>query len=314
MFFPSYSDDNQRPEESQGSPPDGKSSEFPGVVLRPKKKAEFDPFADILGSPVGVSKLRWSQELNPLYDYIKGVKISEGMGSQDFRLYEVMAHERKKNRRSGKPPSVIAEEESEQSQSEHEPSTSPREENVGGMAIPAATIPTIVEPPNEPMVLVEPEEMSVSAAAMCTLPRTLKPHLYEDIVAIQAQLSQNERPVSSIEEGGKPARVASVTRTSSDREGKKADLRSATMTYESVALRRFRMTENKSSVSSISPRLGKRVLQQRRSKTVASMDDTETVKRKQKPMRVADNMKVYMCVCVCVVGGGGGGGGGGVCI
>jgi len=268
--------------------------------LRPKKKQEFDPFADILGSPMGVSKLRWSQELNPLYDYIKGVKISEGMGSQDFRLYESMAHDQKKNHRSGKHPSVIAEEESEQSQSEHEPSTSPKE-NVGGMALPAAAMPVIVEPQKEAMVLVQPEdtqEMSVSAAAMCTLPRTRKPHLYEDITTIQQQLTQSERPVSSIDEGGKAARVASVKRTSSDREGKKPDLKSATLTYEPVALRRFRMTENKTSASSISPRLGKRVLQQRRSKTMTSMDDTETVKRRQKPMRVADNMKVWGGICV----------------
>ncbi len=43
----------------------------------------------------------------------------------------------------------------------------------------------------------------------------------------------------------------------------------------------------------VSPRLGKReLIQQRRSRTMAIRDDSETVKVKQKPVRVADALKV----------------------
>lgn len=42
-----------------------------------------------------------------------------------------------------------------------------------------------------------------------------------------------------------------------------------------------------------SPRIGKRELQQqRRSRTIGSLDDTETVKKKQKPVRASDELKV----------------------
>ena len=49
-----------------------------------------------------------------------------------------------------------------------------------------------------------------------------------------------------------------------------------------------------------SPRIGKRELQQqRRSRTIGSLDDTETVKKKQTPVRASDELKVcggHMCV------------------
>ncbi len=42
-----------------------------------------------------------------------------------------------------------------------------------------------------------------------------------------------------------------------------------------------------------SPRIGKRELQQqRRSRTIGSLDDTETIKKKQKPVRASDELKV----------------------
>ena len=60
------------------------NSKHPGVMLRDKKKESLisDPFADIM-SPKSASRLRWSQELNPLYDYIKGFKVSEGVKLYD---------------------------------------------------------------------------------------------------------------------------------------------------------------------------------------------------------------------------------------
>ena len=54
----------------------------PNVIYRhqvnPDKKD--DPFEDLLKAPPSKSSLRWSQELNPLYDYIRGVKVSPVYG------------------------------------------------------------------------------------------------------------------------------------------------------------------------------------------------------------------------------------------
>ena len=230
--------------------------------------------------------------MNPLYDYIKGVRISEGMASQGIRLYDTAAEEEKRGHR-GKTPNTILEEDLEQLQSESELATSLKG-NHGGYA----TAPNVmVESPKEPNLpeLEESAEMSRMAAATCTLPRTgRKAHLYEDISLLTMELPQGERPVSNIE-GEK--KVVTITRTSSDKETKKPELRSATVSYQSVVPRRLRTGDITS--HSVSPRLGKRILQQRRSRTISSMDDTETVKRKQKPIKAADNMKVCVCVCVC---------------
>ena len=58
------------------------------------------------------------------------------------------------------------------------------------------------------------------------------------------------------------------------------------------AVRRLQTLESPQERSgSVSPRLGKRELQ-RRSRTVSSIDDTEAIARKQKPLREADMMKV----------------------
>ena len=51
-----------------------------GVVLRGKKSNDSDPFADLLTAPSNKSHLRWSQELNPLYDYIRGTKVKPSVG------------------------------------------------------------------------------------------------------------------------------------------------------------------------------------------------------------------------------------------
>ena len=54
-----------------------------GVIMRQKSSTSDDspdPFVDLLSAPPNKSRLRWSQELNPIYDYIKGVKISPKLG------------------------------------------------------------------------------------------------------------------------------------------------------------------------------------------------------------------------------------------
>ena len=47
-----------------------------GIVFRVKKENGNDPFADLLLAPPSKSHLRWSQELNPIYDYTRGMKVS----------------------------------------------------------------------------------------------------------------------------------------------------------------------------------------------------------------------------------------------
>lgn len=114
--------------EGEGNPGTNASS---GVKLRNKKKEDVmacDPFADLL-SPKSASRLRWSQELNPLYDYIKGFKISDSVKLYDStpsKLVqstkaplensgneEVGADEEGGVASNGKPPSMIIEEEGE---------------------------------------------------------------------------------------------------------------------------------------------------------------------------------------------------------
>ena len=94
---------------------------FEQVKLREKKqRSQQDPFAELL-SPKATARLRWSQELNPLYDYIRGFKISDGVKLYDTtpsKLLESSSDRTKKEvsdeKTSYKPfPEVIMEEELE---------------------------------------------------------------------------------------------------------------------------------------------------------------------------------------------------------
>ncbi len=85
------------------------------VKLRQKK---HDPFADLL-NPQSKARLRWSQELNPLYDIIKGFKVSDGVKLYDTTPSKLLESSRASDsgntpsdRSSYKTPSVIIEEES----------------------------------------------------------------------------------------------------------------------------------------------------------------------------------------------------------
>ncbi len=87
---------------------------YESVKLRQKK---HDPFADLL-SPQSKARLRWSQELNPLYDIIKGFKVSDGVKLYDTRPSMLLESSRASDivnapldRSSYKTPSVIMEEE-----------------------------------------------------------------------------------------------------------------------------------------------------------------------------------------------------------
>ena len=272
---PTNSGDDQK---TEGGNPSSDAST--AVVLRPKKKRmPSDPFADILGTPQAVSRLRWSQELNPIYDFIKGIKISESISSQDIKLYDVTPAARKASSEEGgnavakdspltmKPPSIILEEEPEQDQT-----VSPKPDDV-------SPSPAAADKPN----WVKPEKVYITAAS-CTMPRMRKQHLYEEVMAVVV------RPVSELNaEPGERVAGGSMKEKASDSKVI-FDLKSATLATPVV--RRIRSLEDKPG-SVVSPRLGKRpLLHQRRSRTVGCMDDTEAMRRKQKPMRVSDNMKV----------------------
>ena len=76
-WLPLYSEDEIKIGQDEGQ------AHFEQVKLREKKhRSQQDPFAELL-SPKATARLRWSQELNPLYDIIKGFKISDGVKLYD---------------------------------------------------------------------------------------------------------------------------------------------------------------------------------------------------------------------------------------
>ena len=126
--FGSINEESSDDEETRATPtntddeiePEKDKKKYDGVTLRQKKRiVEEDPFADLL-SPKACSRLRWSQELNPLYDYIKGFK-ADGVKLYDSSpVSKLLLSTNASNIEgglgggaSGKPPSVIIEDEGE---------------------------------------------------------------------------------------------------------------------------------------------------------------------------------------------------------
>ena len=245
----------------------------PAVVLRSKPKApapdnapdpaeEQDPFEEIMKRPSATSRLRWSQELNPLYDYFKGAKFTQKMASLDYVLYETPQEDSTSSRVTSPliqkeegvlPPGGEEEEEEEgvESIASHE----------GGEEVATTTEP----------VAVDGEALIPEATPHNTLPRPPKrSHMYEDV-----SLSSNhvDRPHSYV--GG--------VRHQSDG--------ATSLGVEQVTMRHAEATPT---VPIANPHIGKRqiMLNQRRSRTIGTLDDIATTKRKQKPLKAADNMKV----------------------
>ena len=263
------------------------------MVRRQKKspqRSDSDPFEDLLGTPQAIARLRWSQELNPLYDLIKGMKISESISSheQGIKLYSSVP-DADSTKKMKKMPSTIFE----------ESETSPKH---GGDA--NATVPVITHtfPEQEeegmedgdriPMIIPEHKESQLPKA-----PR--RQHTYEEVALAPraaepmttsiAGLIQPPPIVRKMKENaggsGSSATLGAVGATGG---GGKSSLAGLT----NPAVRRLQTLEAPQERSaSVSPRLGKRELQ-RRSRTISCVDDTEAVTRKQKPLRAADMMKV----------------------
>ena len=125
--------------DEEGKPvnPEGAGEAYKGVVLRKKKQRPEleDPFADLLLSPKASSRLRWSQELNPLYEYIKGFK-ADGVKLYDSAptsklLQSTTAASLEGGGTPGKPPSVILEVEGEGGEGEEGRACSADTQSIG---------------------------------------------------------------------------------------------------------------------------------------------------------------------------------------
>ena len=245
-----------------------------GVVLR--KRRHLDPFADILGSTTAASRLRWSQELNPLYNYIKDYKVSESVKLYDSPsklLQSVNASDL--NRKSApviRPPapSIIVEEESETSSREQ--TCSPSESQGEGDE-------------DTKSELEMPRETS-------TLPRMKRPHVYEEISFADLP-PEEERPSSEM---GMVEKLK-MRRTMYEKEQQKTGMTKSTSLMigrsDTSPVQRKKNIKALEKAGVSSPRIGKReLLQQRRSRTIHSVDDSATEKRKQRSMRAGDSLKV----------------------
>ena len=253
------------------------------VVLR-KRSKHLDPFADILGSAHAAARLRWSQELNPLYDYIKGYKISESVKLYDSPsklLQSTNASDLHRKSSDGgelgggraPAPSIIVEEESEPSSREQTCSPSESQE----------------EGDDESKCDLEiPHETS-------TLPRTRRPHVYEEI-SFMDRCSEEERPASEMGMVEKLRLASKKNRSLYEKDMQKGTLSHLIGRADTSPIQHRKKIMEKAGVS---PRIGKReLLQQRRSRTINSLDDSATEKRKQRSMRAGDSLKVCLSICL----------------
>jgi len=142
---------------------------FEQVKLREKKRSSHDPFAELL-SPTSNPRLRWSQELNPLYDYIKGFKVSDGVRLYDNQPSKLMESSKASDLQQGierpnNKPGVIMEEDSEYLSSREE-TISPSDTTV------YSPTPSDISRPTSSFS----EPMSPNYSK--------KPHLYEEIMIL----------------------------------------------------------------------------------------------------------------------------------
>ncbi len=154
---------------------------FEQVKLRDKKRPQHDPFADLL-SPKANARLRWSQELNPLYDIIKGFKISDGVKLYDTPS-KLLESTRASNligshseRASYKSPSVIVEDEGE-----YDP--------IDQRTSPSESVP--YSPPGETS---RPTSSFSEDTSLSPTHYARKQHLYEDITILQDPKEELHHP------------------------------------------------------------------------------------------------------------------------
>lgn len=244
-----------------------------GVVMRKKSNDSVsdgtDPFADLLLAPPNKSRLRWSQELNPIYDYVKGVKISPKIG------YDSLATT---------PENTIQEEdvsfsiEDSSSICSSDRGSSSDTQFDGGM------------------VLLIPQ------SAPNTLQRSKRvPHNYDEVVFGNPNRQQDEDDNDLSTDGGRGRSSSGGSRPMSEhfnnQRMEEINIRDKTKTHRSSPVRRLKSTD---SPFSVTPQLNKRMLH-RRSKTVRASDDSNAPQGSQHARRVADTMRVCTWLLFCWV-------------
>ena len=235
-----------------------------------------------------MARLRWSQELNPLYDLIKGMKISESMSSQDkgIKLYSTSAPSDSGSRKKLKKlPSVIFEERE----------TSPK--YTGTDAVPAITH-SLHEVEEEQRDEAEEEgdriPMIIPENRALNLPRApRRQHNYEEVNFAAEPVDVKTTSIAGlIQPPPQVTRKSATLGTTKGVAGGGGGGGKSSLTLANPVVHRLQTLEAPQERSaSVSPRLGKRQLQ-RRSQTVSCVDDTEAITRKQKSLRAADMMKV----------------------
>ena len=243
------------------SPSIGAGSGAEGVVLRQRpKKSDDDPFMDLFFGQPCKSRLRWSKELNPLYDYILGGKVSPAVG-YDATLAPT-------------------------------PENAVLEDGIQDVCPPDTDENGTLESPSDGSCESHYYDRLLlsSQSAPNTLQRQPNRRMrggYEEVVIEEGDKDENSR------ESGKTGRPMSehyhtTGQLPSIAQVQEVELEGKSSTIASP-LKRVKMGD--SVRVTISPRLGKRAVQ-RRSKTVRSSDDSNAPQRTQRAQRVANTMKV----------------------
>ena len=241
------------------SPLPGEHQSGEGVVMRhkPTSNDTADPFADLLSAPPSKSRLRWSQELNPLYDYIRGIKISPKIG------YDSLATT---------PENIIREED--------DLSTPGGDETA---SVTSSERRSSSDSQFDGLIF-------VPQSAPNTLQRAKrKPHNYDEIM-IGAQ-----GPIGKEGDDDDDGRVRSGSGSSSRplsehySHSEEINISKKSQTFRSSPLRRLKSSDAPFALHS--PQLNKRVIH-RKSKTVRASDDSNAPHGRQHAQRMADTMRV----------------------
>ena len=249
--------DSEMDEPISPLPTEYRNDEEP-IVIRRKSKDTPDPFVDLLSAPPNKSRLRWSQELNPIYDYVKGVKISPKIGYDSLATNSENTIQEEEASVTEDTTSVCSSERRSSSDSQFE----------GLVFIPQSA-------PN-------------------TLQRVKRmPHNYDEVVFGEppvdgAELDGRGRSSS----GSRPMsehynqHMHEITLDGRGRQRGSSDDKPHIL--RGSPLRRLKSSD---APFAVSPQLNKRVLQ-RKSKTVRASDDSRAPLGRQRAQKVADTMRV----------------------
>ncbi|KAL5516767.1 hypothetical protein EMCRGX_G002176 [Ephydatia muelleri] len=267
---------------------------------------EPDPFEELMTRPTASSRLRWSQELNPLYDYFKGAKFTQKMASLDYVLYENAQEENTTPTSATTTTSSTEGEEPSSTAQGVEPDVvvegnddMPEEGREGEEASLIADQTMAAEDPGTSLatageVVGVAMSSPTEATPSSTLPRPRRSHMYEDVSLAGGGARGDGRPRSYV--GGGVRHQSDVVSSSSTSSQEKVD--PVTLRHPEVGAGVVGGGGGGGVAPIANVHIGKRqiLLHQRRSRTIASLDDLAVTKRKQKPLKAADNMKDFSYV------------------